>query len=244
MEADGAASREARRAVERAARASYGRLIAFLAARSGDVAAAEDALADAFKAALESWPQDGAPQNPEAWLLTVARRRQIDRARQLRLRQQAALRLQAAAVEAQQAAGSMTFPDGRLKLMFVCAHPAIDAAARMPLMLQTVLGLDAARIASAFLVRPATMGQRLSRAKAKIRDAKIAFEVPAAKDLPLRLGAVTEAIYAAYGSGWDDIAGADPRRSAAGDYVPLALQDVGLWLRPMIEEADRLLASA
>lgn len=286
MEAGSAAGGEARRAVERAARDSYGRLIAFLAARSGDVVAVEDALADAFKAALESWPQGGAPQKPEAWLLTVARRRLIGGARHLRLRQQAALRLRAAAEEAQLAAESMVFPDDRLKLMFVCAHPAIGAAARTPLMLQTVLGLDAARIASASLVRSATMGQRLSRTKAKIRDAGIAFEVPGAKDLPLRLGAVLEAIYAAYGSGWEDVTGADPRRrglsaeaielcrlllrlmpaepevqgllalmlhcearrkarrSPAGEYVPLAQQDVTLWSRAMIEEADRLLTSA
>ena len=104
------------------------------------------------------------------------------------------------------------FPDERLKLLFVCAHPAIDTAARTPLMLQTVLGLDAARIASAFVVRPSAMGQRLTRAKVKIRDARIAFDVPEAKEVPARLDAVLEAIYAAYGSGWDDVAGADSRR--------------------------------
>ncbi len=101
------------------------------------------------------------------------------------------------------------FPDERLKLLFVCAHPAIDAAMHTPLMLQTVLGLNAIRIASAFLVSPDAMGRRLSRAKAKIRDAAIPFEVPAAKQLAPRLHAVLEAIYAAYGSGWDDLA--DPQ---------------------------------
>jgi RNA polymerase sigma-70 factor (ECF subfamily) len=104
------------------------------------------------------------------------------------------------------------FPDERLKLLFVCAHPAIDAGVRTPLMLQTVLGLDAARIASAFLVQSSAMGQRLSRAKAKIRVARVAFEIPTINELPPRLTAVLEAIYAAYGSGWDDVAGADPRR--------------------------------
>jgi predicted RNA polymerase sigma factor len=286
VDAGSAIEKKARRAIEQAARDSYGRLIAFLAARSRDVAAAEDALADAFKAALQSWPREGVPQKPEAWLLTVARRRLIDGARHMRMRQGAALSLRLAAEEAQEAAEGMTFPDERLKLLFVCAHPAIDAAARTPLMLQTVLGLDAARIASAFLVRPAAMGQRLARAKAKIRDAGIAFELPGAKELPSRLDAVLEGIYAAYGSGWDDVTGADPRRrglsgeaidlarlllrltpgepevlgllalmlhcearraarrSLAGDYVPLAEQDVSLWSAPMIKEADGLLMAA
>lgn len=200
-------------AVEQAARDSYGRLVAFLAARSRDVAAAEDALADAFVAALKSWPAAGIPEKPEAWLLTAARRRLIDDARHARIHDEAVPSLVAAADEAQQLTRTeMIFPDERLKLLFVCAHPAIDAGARTPLMLQTVLGLDAVRIGSAFLVRPSTMGQRLSRAKTKIRDAGIAFEVPAANELPPRLNAVLEAIYAAYGSGWDDVTGADPRR--------------------------------
>jgi RNA polymerase sigma-70 factor (ECF subfamily) len=102
------------------------------------------------------------------------------------------------------------FPDERLKLMFVCAHPAIDVAVRTPLMLQTVLGLDAARIASAFLVAPATMGQRLVRAKAKIRAAGVRFAVPEPDDLPERLADILDAVYAAYGTGWEAVAGFDP----------------------------------
>ncbi|MBV9219925.1 MAG: RNA polymerase subunit sigma-70, partial [Methylobacteriaceae bacterium] len=193
---------DAHRTIERAARDSYGRLLAFLAARSRDVAAAEDALADAFRAALETWPRTGVPEKPEAWLLTAARRRAIDAGRHARVHAEAVPTLLAVADEALSlASADMMFPDERLKLMFVCAHPAIDAAARTPLMLQTVLGLDAARIASAFLVQPAAMGQRLTRAKAKIRDAGMAFELPQPKDLPPRLHAVLEAIYAAYGSG-------------------------------------------
>jgi predicted RNA polymerase sigma factor len=204
---------DAHDAIDRAARDSYGRLVAFLAARSRDVASAEDALADAFVAALETWPQTGAPEKPEAWLLTAARRRLIDRARHDRVHAEAVTTLLAIADKAQEMAdGDGLFPDERLRLLFVCAHPAIDAAARTPLMLQTVLGLDAARIASAFLVKPSAMGQRLSRVKTKIREAGIGFEVPEEEELPERLDAVLEAIYAAYGSGWDDIAGADPRR--------------------------------
>ncbi|MEO8959296.1 MAG: sigma factor, partial [Rudaea sp.] len=166
---------DARRAVEQAARDSYGRLVAYLAARSRDMAAAEDALADAFHAALETWPHSGVPDKPEAWLLTAARRRLIDGVRHTRVHADVAPDLRALADRAQELAGAdQVFPDERLKLLFVCAHPAIDSAVRTPLMLQIVLGLDAARIASAFLVKPSAMGQRLSRAKVKIRDAGIA----------------------------------------------------------------------
>jgi RNA polymerase sigma-70 factor (ECF subfamily) len=205
---------DARSAIELAARESYGRLMAFLGARTRDVAAAEDALAEAFRSAVESWPVEGVPRQREAWLLTVARRRLIDQRRRARVRDDAAGALLVAAEEAQTlATAPAAFPDDRLKLLFVCAHPAIDPGSRTPLMLQTVLGLDAARIAAALLVQPTTMGQRLSRAKAKIREASIPFEVPEAKDLPARLDAVADAIYAAYGSGWDDVAGLDARRT-------------------------------
>ncbi len=233
---------DARRAVERAARESYGRLVAYLAARSRDVAAAEDALADAFRAALETWPTAGVPAKPEAWLLTAARNRLTDSARHVRVQAEAVPTLLAVADEAQEVASTdMMFPDERLKLLFICAHPAIDAAAHTPLMLQTVLGLDAARIASAFLMRPSAMGQRLFRAKTKIRDAGIAFEVPEAKELPPRLDAVLEAIYAAYGSGWDDVAGADPRRKG----LALEAIELGRLLRrllPAEPEVQGLLA--
>ena len=232
---------DARRAIERAARDSYGRLIAFLSARSRDVAAAEDALADAFHAALETWPRTGVPNQPEAWLLTAARRRLIDNARHMRVHADAVPSLIAVADEAQaMVEGDIVFPDERLKLLFICAHPAIDAATRTPLMLQTVMGLDAARIASAFLVRPATMAQRLSRAKTKIRDARLAFEVPESKELAARLDAVLEAIYAAYGSGWDDIAGADPGEGLATEAIELGR--LLLALMPDEPEAQGLLA--
>lgn len=233
---------DARRAVEWAARDSRSRLLAFLAARTRDLAAAEDALADAFGAALERWPETGVPARPEAWLLTAARRRLIDAARHDAVRREAAPTLLAAAeAEVELADEGVTVPDERLKLLFVCAHPAIDAAARTPLMLQTVLGLDAARIAAAFLVKPAAMGQRLSRAKAKIRDAGIGFVLPRPADLPPRLAAVLAAIYAAYGTGWDDVAGADPRRRGlAAEAVDLGR--LLLHLMPGEPEAQGLLA--
>src|SRR5229473_2280367 len=233
---------DARRAVEQAARDSYGRLLAFLAARSRDVAAAEDALGDAFRAALEAWPRTGVPEKPEAWLLTAARRRLTDGARHARVQADAVPTLLAAAEEAQALASTETlFPDERLALLFICAHPAINEAARTPLMLQTVLGLDAARIASAFLVTPATMSQRLVRVKAKIREASIRFEMPAPGELAARLDAVLEAIYAAYGSGWEDVAGADPRRHGLAEEA-IWLGRLLTGLLPDAPEAAGLLA--
>lgn len=190
---------------ERVVRESYGRLLAFLAAQYRDVSLAEDALADALAEGLAQWPRSGVPLNPEAWLLTVARRRIVDRARHARVAGRAAEHLLLALDEAQQnSAARAEIPDERLKLMYVCAHPAIDEAARAPLMLQTVLGLDAQRIASAFVVPPATMSQRLVRAKAKIRDAGVAFAVPEEDQVAERTGFVLQAIYAAYTLGHGD----------------------------------------
>ena len=198
--------------IEAAARESYGRLLAFVAARTRDLAAAEDALSDAFATALRTWPESGVPDRPEAWLLTAARRKLIDAARRERVRAEALPALLAAADEAAElATGPVQFADERLKLLFVCAHPAIDAADRTPLMLQAVMQLDAARVASAFLVSPAAMARRLTRAKAKIASAGIPFEVPEPHELAPRLDAVLEAVYAAYGSGWEDVSGADRR---------------------------------
>jgi RNA polymerase sigma-70 factor (ECF subfamily) len=189
-------------AAEAVARRSYGKLVALLAARTGDVAAAEDTLADAFAAALADWPASGIPRSPEAWLLAVARRRLIDAARRRRTRANAAEHLHLLAEELGETMDDAAIPDRRLGLMFACAHPAIDPAIRAPLMLQTILGFDAAAIALAFLVSPATMGQRLVRAKSKIRQAGIPLRVPERGEIPERLDAVLAAIYAAFAGGW------------------------------------------
>jgi RNA polymerase sigma-70 factor, ECF subfamily len=204
---------DARKTAEAVARQSYGKLVALLAARMRDVAEAEDALSDAFAAALGDWPTNGVPTSPEAWLITVARRKMIDAARRRRSRQDGGDHLRLIADELETAAAQqMHIPDHRLALMFACAHPAIDPRIRAPLILQTVLGFDAATIASAFLVSPATMGQRLVRAKTKIREAGIPFRVPERGDLQERLGTVLEAIYAAFAEGWSDPTGTEFRR--------------------------------
>jgi len=223
------------------ARESYGRLVAYLCSHTRDLASAEDALSDALIAALTTWPRDGVPQNPGAWLLTAARRSFIDLVRHRRVAEASEPTLLLLREEAEEANLSTEFPDDRLKLLFVCAHPAIDPAMHTPLMLQTVLGLDAARIAGAFLVSPKTMGQRLVRAKTKIRDGGIQFEVPQDRELPPRLNAVLEAIYAAFGIGWDDVAGVDqPGRDLAEEAIWLAR--VLLQLMPGDAEVHGLLA--
>lgn len=206
------ATEQARAAAEAAARHSYGKLVAFLAARSRDVAGAEDALADAFAMALAKWPETGVPHNPEAWLLAVARRRATDQHRRRQTREAALPLLRLIGDEMEEEAMREKLPDDRLGLIFACAHPAIDPGVRAPLILQTVLGFDAATIASAFLVSPATMGQRLVRAKARIREAGIPFQIPERPELPERLSAVLEAVYAAFAEGWTDPAGTETRR--------------------------------
>ena len=213
-------------AAEAAARRSYGKLIAFLAARTRDVAAAEDALSAAFESALHDWPASGVPASPEAWLLTAARRSMIDATRRRRTHDAAAPDLLLFADLATDATEARAIPDDRLLLMFACAHPAIDRSVRAPLMLQTILGFDAASIASAFLVAPSTMGQRLVRAKTKIKQAGIPFRLPDADDLQERLDSVLEAIYATFTEGWSDAGGTDARRRN--------LAEEGIWLGRLV----------
>ncbi len=219
---------DARRAVERAARTSYGRLLALLAARGAGIAAAEDALSDALAAALRVWPERGVPDAPDAWLLTAARRN-LGHDRERRQTATAGEATLALLDDERLAQDAPPFGDRRLELLFACAHPAIDPGVQAPLMLQAVLGLDAARIAAAFLISPAAMGQRLVRAKAKIRDAGIGFAIPPPDRLGERVAAVLEAIYAAYGTGWDAMAGAEAK--ARG------LSAEAIWLSRVVREA-------
>src|SRR5260370_6622989 len=202
---------QARKTAEAVVRRSYGKLVAFLAARTGDVAAAEDALSEAFAAALADWPVRGCPANPEAWLMTVARRKLIDVFRggwrseiaseELQVMAQ---RLEGAAADAERLG---QIPDQRLALMFACAHPAIDEGIRAPLILQVILGLDAKAIASAFLTSPAAMGKRLGRAKEKIRQGGSPFGVPEREGLPGRRASGLGAIYTPFACGGAQAAG-------------------------------------
>lgn len=199
---------------------SRSKLIAYLAGRFGDLASAEDALSEAFASALAVWPKQGCPDNPEGWLLTAARRKLIDQIRRNRE--------VSSDIEPEQMANAMivdaesTFPDRRLALLFVCSHPAIDPVVRAPLVLQAVLGMEASQIASAFLVSPSAMAQRLVRAKLKIRDARIPFRVPEREELAERLEPVLDAIYASFAEGWADATGTDPvRRELAGEAIYL-----------------------
>lgn len=179
---------EVHRAVEQAARDSYGRLLAFLIARPRDVAAAEDALADAFHAALETWPRTGVPEKPEAWLLVASHRRLIDAARHVRVHLDGAPSLLAATEQAREMADiGVVFPDEHLKVMFACTHPAIDAAARAPLMLQTVLGLDAARVASAFWCGPRQWARGSAARKLRSAPQAFALHCPKSKSSPSAL---------------------------------------------------------
>lgn len=254
-------------------RASYGRLLAILASRTGDILAAEDALSDAFATALIKWRQE-MPNTPEAWLLTVARNRLTDvKRRDARIDYRDDL---PDAVQPDMAPDEI--PDDRLKLMFVCAHPAIDARIHTPLMLQTVIGLEADVIAQAFLLPSATMAQRLVRAKRKIRDAAVAFQIPEPEDLPPRLSAVLEAIYGAFSRDWlgqdtlaeeafflatllADLMPNDPEvlglasliaytlsreeaRVQNGAFVVLEDQDVSRWDRDLIQRASVYLSRA
>jgi len=217
------AESQARHTAEAVARRSYGKLVAFLAARTRDVAAAEDALSDAFTAAIADWPRNGCPTNPEAWLMTVAKRKSIDVVRRRFTSEAAAGELQLLVEGLAAAVAEAEIPDRRLALLFACAHPAIDIAVRAPLMLQTVVGLDAKTIASAFLMSPAAMGKRLGRAKEKIRKAGIPFRIPEREELPVRLDTVLDAIYAAFAEGWSDPGGTDVvRRDLTGEAIFLA----------------------
>ena len=220
-----------------AARDSYGRLLALLAASTSDLAAAEDALADAFERALRTWPSQGVPGSPDAWLLTVARNRLRDQWKSARAQRTVPLDAAADALAQVDDVDVDAIPDRRLELMLVCAHPAIDRAVRTPLMLNTVLGFTAEQVGRAFSVPPSTMATRLVRAKKRIKAAGIPFRIPDRADLPARMASVLEAVYGAYVIDWTT--GPQPRRLPS---EALHLAEVLTALAPGDPEAHGLAA--
>ena len=213
---------DAQASAEQAARSSYGKLLASLSATTRDIAAAEEALAEAFARALEHWPDRGVPESPEAWLLTTARNVLRDRFKSAAYRTTTSIETDETVEQAVADMDPDAIPDERLKLLFICAHPAIDEKIRTPLMLQTVLGLEAKQIASAFLVAAPTLAQQLVRAKRKIKDARIPFTVPQSDQMPERLSSVLEAIYGAYAIDWENEINPDITRDLSTESLFLA----------------------
>ena len=213
---------------------SYGKLVARLAARTGGIASAEDALSGALIRALETWPQRGMPDNPEAWLVTVARNMATDRMRSDAL--PLIYEEELVAMSKEQGETPATSTDPRLGMMFACAHPSISQELRAPLMLQTVLGLDARRMASVFLLSPGTLGQRLTRLKSKIERAAIPLDLPEEEELDPRLADVLNAIHAAYAVGYNGI--------PAGDAKAASLAEEAIWLVSLIGAAYPAAAEA
>ncbi len=187
------------RAAEQAARGSYGRLLAILAARCRDIALAEDALGDAFARALTHWPKQGVPDNPDGWLFAVARNRILDAQRRAARHPEGA---EMPEIETPERAAQL--PDERLALMLVCTHPAIAPDLHAPMILQCVLGLHAHDIARLFSVSPAALAKRLVRAKTKLRAAGAAFSMPDPEALPTRADALFEAVYGLHAHDWLD----------------------------------------
>jgi RNA polymerase sigma factor (sigma-70 family) len=194
--------------LDRVMRADRGRLLANLAAGLRDLSLAEEVLQDASISALSHWGRTGVPNSPQAWLLTVSRRKALDRFRGSKNDRKKADDL--ALLIAREEEEQDEIPDERLRLIFACCHPALELKSRVALTLRTVCGLTTTEIARAFLDQEATMGQRLSRAKAKIAAAGIAFEVPAAENWPARLDAVLTTVYLIFTTGYV-ASGAEPR---------------------------------
>ncbi|WP_019931824.1 RNA polymerase sigma factor [Nocardia sp. BMG111209] len=209
------------RAIEAVFAAEYGRAVAVLIRVFGDIDVAEDAVQDAFAAALRHWPAEGLPPAPAGWIITTARRRAVDRLRREAAR--AGKYAQAALVSAEEQTQSYDVRDDRLRLIFTCCHPALAMPARVALTLRLLGGLGTLALARAFLVSETAMAQRLSRAKGKIRAAGIPYRVPAAADLPQRLPGVLAVLYLIYTEGHTTTTGPEPTRAdLCGEAIRLA----------------------
>jgi RNA polymerase sigma-70 factor (ECF subfamily) len=220
-------------------REEYGRAVSVVLRTTHDLDLAEDAVQEAFSTATERWPREGTPEQPAAWIITTARRRAVDRFRREAAR--GVKEAQAALLRAVQEPEADEFGDDRLKLLFACCHPALAMPARVALALRVLGGLTTPQIASAFLVSEATMAQRISRAKAKIRDAGIPYRVPASAELPDRLSGVLAAVYLIYNEGYSAGLGSPAARAElCGEAIRLAR--VIASLLPGEPEAEGLLA--
>lgn len=234
-----------RSSLEAVFREEHGRLLATLVRRYGDLDLAEEVASEAIEAALAHWPSEGVPTKPGAWLLTTARRRAVDR---LRRDQAYAARIAILQVEQDRAgpslgidAGSQEFPDERLQLFFACAHPALHADDRVALTLRCLANLTTFEVARAFVIPPATAGQRISRAKNKIRDARVPFRVPEHDELPARLPGVLQVVYSIFTEGYSASSGEDLIRADLADEA-VRLGRILHRLLPTEREATGLLA--
>ncbi|MDJ0392066.1 sigma-70 family RNA polymerase sigma factor [Rhodococcus sp. G-MC3] len=238
-------SESARPSLESVFREEHGRLLATLVRRYADLDLAEEAASDAIEAALEHWPVDGVPEKPGAWLLTTARRRAVDR---LRRDQVYAARLAILQVEQDRTGPSPAadatgreFPDERLQLFFACAHPALHADDRVAITLRCLANLTTSEVARAFVIPSATAGQRISRAKKKIREARIPFRVPEPDELPARLPGVLQVVYSIFTEGYSASSGEDLIRGDLADEA-VRLGRILHRLLPQEREAAGLLA--